>query len=313
MAYTLMQQVAVIFLLVAVGVAVRKKGIVSLEAARQFCNFVMMVVTPSMLVSVFQRDYDRELLVQMGFAAVLIIAFHILSAVAAVWLFRPRADGGEAIERLGMVFSNCGFMGIPLITAAMGEVGRMFAVVYIAIFNIYLWTHGVMLIRHSNKLSAKEIFLSPGTLGAAVGIALFLLKIRLPTVLFDGVSFISAMNTPLPMILTGIFIADIPIKKTLTNLRVYAVAFLRLLGLPLVFLGLILLCGVRGLPGATDQAILGVMISCACPAAIATMMMPARFGGDTAYAAVMIAVSTVFSIATIPAVAAITQAALTYL
>lgn len=307
MAYTLMQQVAVIFLLVLIGVFVKKKHIVTLEAARQFCNFVMLVVTPSMLVSVFQHDYDRQLLTEMGFAALLIIGFHILSAVVAVWMFRPRADGRESIERLGTVFSNCGFMGIPLITAAMGEVGRMFAVVYIAIFNIYLWTHGVMLVRRSNKLSLVEILFSPGTLGAAVGIALFLLKIRLPTVLFDGVNFISAMNTPLPMILTGIFIADIPIKKALTNLRVYLVAFMRLLGLPLIFLALILLSGVRGLPGVTDQAILGVMISCACPAAIATMMMPARFGGDTGYAAVMIAVSTLFSIVTIPAIAAITQ------
>lgn len=306
-AFTLVQQVAVIFLLVAVGVFVRKKGIVTIDAARQFCNFVMVAVTPSMLVSVFQRDYDSELLSELGFAAVLIIVFHILSAVVAVRVFRTRADGSETIDRIGVIFSNCGFMGIPLMTAVMGEVGRMFAVVYIAVFNVYLWTHGVMLIRRSNRLSAREIFLSPGTLGAIVGVALFLLRIKLPVVLFDGLNFISAMNTPLPMILTGIFIADIPIKKSLSNLRVYGVSLMRLLVLPLAFLGLIFLFGGLGLPGATDRAILAVMISCSCPAAIATMMMPARFGGDTGYASVIIAVSTLMSIATIPIVAMITQ------
>lgn len=116
-------------------------------------------------------------------------------------------------------------------TAAMGEDSMIFAAIYIGIFNIYIWSHGVMLLRRDGRIRWKEILLSPGVLGASLGVLLYLLQIRLPGLLLDTLGFLSGMNTPLPMVITGVLIADLAVGETLRDLRLYFTAFVRLVGL----------------------------------------------------------------------------------
>lgn len=302
-------QVGVMFLLLAIGVFIKKKGIVSVDAARQFSNFALFIITPSLLVNVFQRDFHPGLGASIALSALLAAAFHIVAALVTKPLFPSGGPGDDrsAVARLGAISSNCGFMGIPLMTAAMGEDSMIFAAIYIGIFNIYVWSHGVMLLRRDGKIRWKEILLSPGVLGAVLGILLFLLRVRLPGLLLDTLGFLSGMNTPLPMVITGVLIADLAVGETLRDPRLYFTAFVRLVGLPLVMLGFMLL--VRApvwFDGAATVA-LAMVISVSCPVAISTVMLPTRFGGDAQYGAKLVALSTLLSIATIPAVAAFAQ------
>lgn len=192
-------------------------------------------------------------------------------------------------------------------TAAMGEDSMIFAAVYIGIFNIYIWSHGVMLLRRDGKVRWKEILLSPGVLGASLGVLLYLLQIRLPGLLLDTLGFLLGMNTPLPMVITGVLIADLAVGETLRDLRLYFTAFVRLAVLPLVMLGLMLLAGVPGWFDGAPTVVLAMVISVSCPVAISTVMMPTRFGGDAQYGAKLVALSTLLSIFTIPAVASLAQ------
>lgn len=133
-------QVGVMFLLMAIGVFIRKKGIVSVESARQFSNFALFIITPALLVNVFQRDFHPEMAASIALSALLVAVFHLLAALLTRPLFPHRGDGDDrsAVARLGAISSNCGFMGIPLMTAAMGEDSMIFAAIYIGIFNIYI-------------------------------------------------------------------------------------------------------------------------------------------------------------------------------
>lgn len=302
-------QVGVMFLLMAIGVFIRKKGIVSVESARQFSNFALFIITPSLLVNVFQRDFHPEMAASIALSALLVAVFHLLAALLTRPLFPHRGDGDDrsAVARLGAISSNCGFMGIPLMTAAMGEDSMIFAAIYIGIFNIYIWSHGVMLLRRDGRIRWKEILLSPGVLGASLGVLLYLLQIRLPGLLLDTLGFLSGMNTPLPMVITGVLIADLAVGETLRDLRLYFTAFVRLVGLPLVMLGLMLLARVPGWFDGAPTVVLAMVISVSCPVAISTVMMPTRFGGDAQYGAKLVALSTLLSIFTIPAVASLAQ------
>lgn len=302
-------QVGVMFLLMAIGVFIRKKGIVSVESARQFSNFALFIITPALLVNVFQRDFHPEMAASIALSALLVAVFHLLAALLTRPLFPHRGDGDDrsAVARLGAISSNCGFMGIPLMTAAMGEDSMIFAAIYIGIFNIYIWSHGVMLLRRDGRIRWKEILLSPGVLGASLGVLLYLLQIRLPGLLLDTLGFLSGMNTPLPMVITGVLIADLAVGETLRDLRLYFTAFVRLVGLPLVMLGLMLLARVPGWFDGAPTVVLAMVISVSCPVAISTVMMPTRFGGDAQYGAKLVALSTLLSIFTIPAVASLAQ------
>lgn len=307
MAVSLAQQVVIMFLLMGVGVFVKRRGIISYEAGRMISNIVLLVITPAVLVDAFQRDLQQELLQSLGVSCILVVLFHLMAIALTKWLLPDRGEDRRIVERLLAICSNCGYIGIPLLTAAMGPDAVIYAVVYIAVFNVYLWTHAVMLLRKSKKVVIKEVLTSPGIVGVAIGVVLFLLEIRLPLVLGQTLGYLAVMNTPLPTIITGIFIADISVKETLTAPRTYVVCLMRLMVLPLVFLALIWALRVpHWFEGAYIPA-MAAMISCACPGAVATILFPARYGGDTKHAANLIAVSNLLSVVTLPVVAVIAQ------
>jgi predicted permease len=182
-----------------------------------FSNFVLMVITPMLMVVVFQREKQAQLLLIMGLVALLTVLFHLLAIFVTRFVYPPGGDDRSVIERLLAICSNCGYIGIPLLTAVMGPDGAVYATVYIGVFNFYIWTHGVMTVRKSRSISLREALTSPGIVGVALGVALFLLQLRIPSVALEAMEYVSSMNTPLPTIITGVFIADISLKEALAN------------------------------------------------------------------------------------------------
>lgn len=91
-------QVGVMFLLMAIGVFIRKKGIVSVESARQFSNFALFIITPSLLVNVFQRDFHPEMAASIALSALLVVVFHLLAALLTKPLF-PHRGGRRRPQR----------------------------------------------------------------------------------------------------------------------------------------------------------------------------------------------------------------------
>lgn len=307
MAWILMQQVAILFLLMGIGILLEKKKIVNADAAKMISNLVIIVVIPSVIVQAFQRELEQEMLAAIGTAFLLAVLFHVMAILVTKWIPRPRDDAQYPVERLLAICSNCGFMGIPLMTAVMGDVGTLYAAVYVAVFNLYMWTHGIMILRKSRTLHLREIFCTPGMIGVGVGLGLFFLQIRLPSLVTNTLSYLVAMNTPLPTIVTGIFIAEIPLGKALRNRYIYQASFLRLLFLPMLFIGLIWLMRVPAWFPDAWMAALAMVICSSCSGAITTAMMPACYGGDAVHGAALVAVTTLFSILTLPAIATFAQ------
>lgn len=311
MAWILMKQVAVLFLLMGIGIFFEKKQLITEKGGKMMSNLVIMLVIPVVIVEAFQQELEKTMLAAIGTAFALAVLFHVMAVVVTKFILRPRNDPQYPVERLLAICSNCGFMGIPLMTAVMGDVGLLYAAVYIAVFNLYTWTHGVLILRRSKTINWREVFCTPGMIGVFVGIALFLCQIRLPELLAQTVKYIADMNTPLPTIVTGIFIAEIDLKKALTNKHIYFASALRLVILPLIFIALLWVLRVPLWFEQASTAALAMVICCACSGAITISMLPARYGGDANHGAALVAVTTLFSIVTIPAIATIAQWVLT--
>ena len=307
MAWILMKQVAVLFLLMGIGIILKKKKIVTEDAAKMISNLVLMVVIPSVIVQAFQRDLEQEMLAAIGTALFLAVLFHVMAIVFTKWLPRPRKDAQYPVERLLAICSNCGFMGIPLMTAVMGDVGTLYAAIFVAAFNLYTWTHGVMVLRQTRTIHWGEVFRTPAMISVFVGLTLFFCQIKLPSLIATTLNYVAAMNTPLPTIVTGIFIADIDLGKALRNRHIYLASALRLVILPVLFIGMVWLMRVPSWFEQAGTAALAMVICSSCSGAITTTMMPAKYGGDANHGAALVAVTTLFSILTIPAVATFAQ------
>lgn len=294
------RQVLLIFLYVLIGIFCVKKKIITSEAGKQFSNFIVTVVMVSVVIKSYIRPMEKQYLLGIVLAIGLAALFHILAIIASSLFIKEREDIRYRIERMGVVYSNCGFMGIPLIYAAVGDIGIFYAVAYISIFNIVLWSHGVMTLSGEKKINIRSAIINPALIAFTIGFVIFCTQIPVPNMVVEVLGSIADMNTPLAMITTGVFLANIDFKSTFANKRIYYVTALRLILLPMIMLTIIKLLGViHWMPGA-NEVVMASVIGCACPAAASITLFPAKYNMDGEYGAQIIAVSTLLSVITIP-------------
>lgn len=290
-------QVLIIFVLLMLGVVLTKIGMIKDSGLKQITDILLYVVTPCLVVNAYQKEFSQELASGLLASFVFSIIFHIVSILISTVCFRKEETKRYRVSIFSSVYSNCGYMAIPLLTAALGSDGVFYGSAYLAVFTIFYWTHGICVYKGDmSELSFKKLLKNPGLIGTVVALLLFVFGIKLPSVVGESIKHISNLNTPLAMLVMGAYLAKTDFKKALTNLSVYIVSILRLIALPVVA---VLLIKVMGL---SDIVAKSVLITAACPTAAVTTLLAAKYDLDASYSAEIVAVSTVFSIITIPLV-----------
>ena len=302
MALNVFIQVAVMFIIMSIGILCYKKKMISENTGAELSKFLLMIVNPCVILHAFQIEYKPELLNGLVISAILAVVSNTLGVIIATLFIRKNPERKEYIvERFAIVFSNCGFMGIPLIQAVVGDIGVFYASTYVAVFNLFTWTYGVSIMK--GKMSLKDIIkvlTSAPIISIVIGIAVFIFSIKLPLVIGKPIEFISSLNTPLAMIVTGIYLARTNIKSALKNVRIFIVSALRLIVVPAVMLVIFIFIGAEN--EIFTSLLIANMIATACPTASSTLMMSRMFERNAEYASMIITVSTLFSILTIPVV-----------
>ncbi len=302
MALNVFIQVAVMFIIMSIGILCYKKKMISENTGAELSKFLLMIVNPCVILHAFQIEYKPELLNGLVISAILAVVSNTLGVIIATLFIRKNPERKEYIvERFAIVFSNCGFMGIPLIQAVVGDIGVFYASTYVAVFNLFTWTYGVSIMK--GKMNLKDIIkvlTSAPIISIVVGIAIFIFSIKLPLVIGKPIEFISSLNTPLAMIVTGIYLARTDIKSALKNIRIFAVSALRLIVVPAVMLIVFIFIGAEN--EIYTSLLIANMIATACPTASSTLMMSRMFERNAEYASMIITVSTLFSILTIPVI-----------
>ena len=271
--------------------------IINQEGNRNFSNLLLMVVNPCLIITVFQTDYDPSLVRGLLAAFAVAVIAHVIGFFIAHFLVPEKKNPEYALERFAAAYSNCGFIGIPLINSVLGSKGVFLLTAYMTVFNILTWTHGLILL--NGKFSAKRLkegLLAPIVVCTVIGVILFFLQIRIPSPLIDSMYYIADMNTPLAMMIAGFSVAQADLKKIFIHIRTYWISFVKLVVMPLavlVFLALI--------PVDRDVAYT-TLVAAACPTATTLTMMAIRFKRNYTYASDIFSFSTFLSVFTIPAI-----------
>ena len=305
--WTVATQVGVLFALMATGVVCRRTRLLDDRAVKGLVDVLILIVTPSLIIDVFQRPFDRAQLASLGFAFLIALAAHLAVILFATFAVRERRDGTRRVLMLATVFSNAGFMGIPLQQAVFGEDGVFFGIVYVVVFNLTMWSWGLWTMKGRGGTAAGgaeagllPMFVNPGTVGIAVGLPLFFCSARLPTVLHDPVHYLAGLNTPVAMIAIGYYFAGAKLGPVLRNASAHFAAFVRLVGYPLA-----LTAALYPFRGALDRTMtLALVTAASAPVAAMVTMFAARYGRDVDTSVGMVCGTTLLSAVTMPAVIA---------
>ena len=300
---TVFQQIVILFIMIGVGYVCSRRGFLSPLTIKELSRFIIYVVTPCIVVESFHRPFDSSMMGNIAIACASAAGAHLLNIILSRVLIRDREQNRRVVYQFATIFSNCGFMGLPLQYAILGTDGVFYCAVFIAVFNVFTWTYGFTIMgSKGQKLKLKEILLNPGVLGVTAGLIIFVNSIQIPHILLVPIKSFAALNTPLPMVVVGYYLAQITSLKVLKDRYLVITQAVKLLAAPLLALLLFYAAGIRGL------LLISLVISASAPSAANTVMFSVLFNRDTKLAVTLVSVSVLLSLFTMPLVISLAMA-----
>lgn len=297
LAFTVAQQVIIVFILIGVGYILRKKNIIDRTGVKQLTDILLIAVTPCVIIKAYYVEFNISRAYSLMIAVLFTVIIHIAAVIISKLIFPAKPDDKKyRVSRFAAICSNCGFMAIPLLSAALGDEGVFYGCAYLVVFTVFYWTYGVYICTGDKKafLSFRQAFVNPGVIGVAIGLFLFFTRIPLPDTVVSSISYIASLNTPVAMIILGAFLVNVDIKKALKNKELYLVCFVRLILIPFTGLFIAKIMNISPMLAQT------VMIGAACPSATVTALFAEKYELDTGYASEIVSVSTILSVITVP-------------
>ncbi len=307
---TVAAQVGVLFALMAVGAVCRRVRLVDEASVKGIVNVLLLVVTPSLIIDSFQRPFEPAMV--HGFLwAFAIAAFAHVAIILFARLFSRGDDRSRPVLRLAMVFSNAGFMGIPLEQAILGAEGVFYGIVYVVVFNFFMWSWGLYEMKfkvESEKFKvgfrAKDLrpmIVNPGTVGIAIGLPLFFASVSLPAILKTPVHLLAELNTPLAMLVIGFYLASADFRRVIRMPSAYLAAAVRLVAYPLAMVALLFPLRAH----FPREMMLALVTAASAPVAAMVSMFASKFERDVDLSVGLVSGTTLLSILTMPPVIAL--------
>lgn len=292
---TIITQIIVLFLIMIVGFFARKKNIINNQVNKGLTEFLLNITLPFMIITSFNFDFSMDMLQKSGVVLFYTVCIFIISYIIGRVLYTKYPHDIKSVLMFTAMFSNCGFMGIPVIESIYGKEGVFYAAIFNMPFNILVWTVGISLFEGKKDLSTiKKALLNPGTVAVYIGLFIFLFSIKIPVPIYKTLEMVGNMTTPLSMIVIGAMLGEMNIKEVLSSLSAYYSTFIRLIIVPFIVFVMLKLLKASGM----SFGVL-VLIS-AMPVAANTAIMSEKYGGNSAFASKCIFISTVLSTITIP-------------
>ncbi|CAJ1190820.1 hypothetical protein CPR19088_GLDEOEPO_02152 [Companilactobacillus paralimentarius] len=301
----LINQIVLMFCLMLVGVLINKLKFMHSQTSSDLTNVLLYIVSPCLIINAFEQPYSGSRIKQFLLAIAGVFLLYIIEIIVAKLVFgRLKNQNLRLIAQYGSIYSNAGFMGIPLISSLFGSEGVFFAVVSLAAFNIFSWTQGVSLFKDNDngtveKTDWRQVLLNPNIIAIFLGILLFIFSIKIPATPNQVIKYVGSINTPLSMIVIGNSLANIKFSRDMLNKEIGLTILLRNLLFPIIGIVLLKVIGVTGIAFYTT------VVMAACPVAGLVVLFTLQVDGDTAPAISLMSLSTILSLITIPLVFAL--------
>ena len=303
MVYILLRQILIMAFLMAVGVGLMKKGMLSQQGCRDLGAILLNVVIPCVILKSYMIGFSYEKLRELGESAVLSLLSLVL-AMAISWLFFGKRKG---IQNFASAFGNAGFIGIPLTQAVFGTEAGFYVAAYVAFLNLFQWTYGLYIMTGDREvIHIAAILKNPVFISIGLGVVMFLLPVSIPGFMVKTVGYIADMNTPLAMIILGSYLVKTDLRSIFLSKEIYMCVLLRLLIIPLATLGVFVI-----LPVDNIVIIMVVLIAASTSVGGNIAIFAQQYNKDYILSVRTICLSTILSIVTIPAFFCAVQAVFT--
>ena len=306
-ALIIMLKNVIVFVALAIpGYLLIKTKLLKKEQSGALSMLLMYVGMPFLIFSstINNITINTELLATIG----IVLGIGVVYTFAMFFVSKPltkmeREQKTQGMMRFSSVFSNNGFLGIPLAMAVFGagSMALMVVIILNIVTNVLMYTLGIYLISGDRKaISLKKAFLNPVLIAFVIGIIANLLNVKgyVPEVATYSTHF-SNLVTPISMTILGMKMGGVKFLELFKSWKTYYVSALKLVVFPMIIVAIVFVLNqVTAI--ITPDMVLGVLIAFAMPTAGLASTFSDNFGGDTENAVAFTLGTTILSIVTIP-------------
>lgn len=294
----IIESVIPLFIIILVGVYSSNRKIITKKINKGLVDLLVKVALPFMILSSFIYTYDEAIksnIIDTFYYS--LIAYIVMIIVSYVFLFPIKKDK-KTILHFSNVFVNTGYVGFPILFSIYGAQGVIYGSIFNMFFVILIWTYGIILFkgnfnRSDLKSELKTILVNPSILAVCLGLIIMAFDIRLPGPLLSSIESIGSITGPLSMLIIGVILSNVKIKKYLKDWTIYYGVTIKLLIIPSIIYLISLLI-------EPSKALNSVVIMSAMPASTMTSILAESFNKEKEYAAIIVSITTLLSLITIP-------------
>ena len=214
----LLQQMLVLFILMAIGYFCYKKSVITDEVSKKLSAIVVNIANPALVLTGCMGE-EKIQGSELGQTIIIVVVMYglllILAALLPLLLRVEKESRGT--YRAMTVFSNIGFMGFPVISALYGNGALLYASLFMVPYNVLIYTYGISAMSAGKKKQEKSALLGKvlnvGMVACIVSIIIYFFNIPLPAFVETTVTNLSNLTAPLSMMIIGASLATIDLKK----------------------------------------------------------------------------------------------------
>ncbi len=297
-ALLLLRKIVSLFIIMLSGTLLVKLGLMKSSDSRVLSLLSLYLVVPVVIINAFMIEYSPDILKGLMLSSA--AAFVILLIMVAQGSVCRRFLKLDPVEEASVIYSNAGNLIIPIVSSVLGPEWVVYTSPFICIELVFMWSHGKKLICREKGFDLKKVLTNFNIVSVMIGIVFFALQIKLPPLISETMDSVSALLGPLAMIVTGMLIGGMELKKVFTYRRTVLMVFLRLIAFPLAVFLMLKFCGLQSLAADGDKILLISFLATISPTASTITQMSQVYGLDAEYASAIGMLGTLCCIATMP-------------
>lgn len=291
----LFEMQGMLFLVMILGLVLRRKGIVQESGKSLLTDLVINVTLPASILKSFQMEFNRQILNSCLVICVVAVLIQIGSYLLGMILYPGFPDNRKKVLQYATICSNAGILGNPIAEGIFGGLGLLYASIYVIPQRVFMWSVGLTYFTEApdKKTLVRKVLSHPCIVSVLIGFVLMVWQIPLPGFFKLTVRTVANANTFLAMMLVGTILAEVPVRELPNKATIYY-SFVRLVLVPLL-----VLAGCR--LGQVDSLVTGVsVVLSGMPAASVTAVMASKYGKDEIFATKCVVLTTLLSMLTVP-------------
>jgi len=221
-------------LLMALGFVLRRCHQLSETGVRELSSLAVNITCPLLVIASVERMESADYGIVLSFFGVGAAIYLLLPffAYLAARILQVKKEERHTYEFM-LLFCNTSLLGFPIVQSLFGDEAVFYTAILHIPFDILVYSYGFYLMGGGDNFHGRNLW-NPGFVLTLLALAAYVFQIKTPAILTDTCYLIGNITTPVAMLVMGASLAEVRLLSIFTEKRLYGMAALRLLGIPLV-------------------------------------------------------------------------------